>query len=212
MKKGFINILLYILIPSIIMSILYPISNINNLTYFICNTIPYLVLLVYYLIKYKETIISYFKKINKKNIIHTIIIWIIGFSLMLLANYIINYIIIPNGLSNNETANRNLLYNHKITYSLLFCILIPILEEISFRLEFKHNIKNKFKFLILSSTLFALMHIISTTNLIEILYVIPYLILGLTFTTVYIKTDNLLCSILSHILHNTISVIIILFF
>ena len=94
---------------------------------------------------------------------------------MLLANYIINYLIIPNNISNNEEANRILLFNHKITYSIILCFIIPILEEISFRLEFKHNIKNKYIFLILSSTTFAILHILSTTSLIELIYIIDFL-------------------------------------
>ena len=211
MKKGFINILLYLFVPTILTIIFYNYSRLNNFNYFIFNTIPYLVLLIYYLIIYKKTFINYFKKLNKKNILHTIIIWLIGFILMLLANYIINYIIIPNGLSPNELGNRELLYNHKITYFILFCILIPILEEISFRLEFKHNIKNNYIFLILSSILFAIIHIISINSLIELLYIIPYLILGITFSGIYIKTNNILCNIIAHIIHNTITVLIILF-
>lgn len=212
MKKGCINILLYLFLPSIIMSLFYPYTNINNFNYFIFNTLSYLILLIYYFIIYKDTLINYFKKLNKKDIFYTLIIWIIGFLLMILANYIINYIIIPNGISSNEEGNRQLLFSHKITYSFLFCILIPILEEISFRLEFKHNIKNKYVFLFISSLTFALIHILSTTSLIELLYIVPYLILGLTFSTVYMKTDNILCSMLAHILHNTLSILIILFF
>lgn len=56
---------------------------------------------------------------------------------MVLANYIINYLIFDNGIAANEANNRELLNNHKITYSFLMCIILPILEEISFRLEFK---------------------------------------------------------------------------
>ena len=211
MKKGFINILLYLFVPTILGILFYPYTKINKFTYFISNIIPYLVLLIYYILIYKKIIIQYYKKLNKKNILNTLIIWIIGFIIMLFANYIINYIIIPNGISNNELGNRNLLLEHKFTYSLLFCTIIPILEEISFRLEFKHNIKNKYIFLLVSSLTFSLIHIISTTSLIELLYIIPYLILGITFSYTYIKTNNLICSIIAHILHNTITVLIILF-
>ena len=212
MKKGIINILLYIFIPSLIYSIIYRYENKNNILYFICNIIPYITLLTYYIIIYKKILINYIKKLNKKNILYTIIIWIIGFILMILSNYIINNLIIPNGISNNELNNRKLLFEHKYTHTLIIGLIIPILEEISFRLEFKHNIKNKHIFLIVSSLSFALIHIIATTNLIEIIYIIPYLILGLTFTYTYLKTNNLICSIISHILHNTLTIIILLLF
>ena len=212
MKKGLINILLYITIPSLIYSIIYRYQNINNILYFLCNTIPYIILLIYYIIIYKKILFNYIKKLNKKNILYTIIIWIIGFILMMLSNYIINYLIIPNGISNNELNNRQLLFEHKYTYTIILGLIIPILEEISFRLEFKHNIKNRYIFLILSSILFASIHIINITSLIEIIYIIPYLILGLTFTYTYLKTNNLICSIISHILHNTITIILLLLF
>ena len=64
-------------------------------------------------------------------------------------------------------------------------------------------------FIIISSLLFASLHILSITKIIELLYIIPYLIIGLTFTLIYQKTDNILCNIISHILHNTINVLII---
>ena len=130
---------------------------------------------------------------------------------MMLSNYIINYIIIPNGISLNESGNRELLFNNKIIYSFTLCILIPFLEEITFRLEFKKNIKNKYLFIFLSSFTFALLHILSTTKLIEILYIIPYIILGLNFTLTYNKTDNILSNIIAHIIHNTTIVLILLF-
>ena len=60
-----------------------------------------------------------------------LIIWIIGFILMILSNYIINYKILPNNISGNEELNRTLLFNHKFTYTLLLSIIIPFLEEIS---------------------------------------------------------------------------------
>jgi len=131
---------------------------------------------------------------------------------MMISNLIINYLIIPNGISQNELANRELLKNNKLIYSIMVCILVPIIEETTFRLEFKKNIKNKYIFIIISSLLFATLHILSITKLIELLYIIPYIILGLTFTLIYQKTNNILCNIFSHILHNSTTVLIILLF
>lgn len=210
MSKGFLNILIYILFPSIFTSFFT--ININSKEYMFFMLISHILLTIYFIIIYKNEFKNYINNINKKNILITLIYWIIGFLLMMLANYIINYIIIPNGLSNNEALNREILLNNKFIYSILLCIFIPILEEIVFRLEFKKNIKNKNLFIFISSFIFALLHIISTTKLIELLYIIPYFILGLTFTSIYQKTNNILCNILAHILHNTITVFIILLF
>lgn len=209
MFKGFLNILLYIFFPTIFTTFFT--DDIYSEKFMLYYFIAHILLTIYFILKYKKDLKNYIKSLNKKNIKTTLIYWTIGFILMMLANYIINYLIIPNGISNNEAGNRELLLNNKFIYSILLCIFIPILEEISFRLEFKKNIKNKYFFITISSLTFALLHLTSTIKFIELLYIIPYLILGLTFTNIYQKTDNILCNISAHILHNTIIVFIILF-
>lgn len=211
MKKGIINILLYLFIPSFFIAIFYKYLNYSKFSYFIINLMPYLLLTLYFLFRYKDILKNDIKKINKKNLLIMFIVWIVGFLLMMLSNYIINYIIFDSGMANNELNNRELLNSYKLTYSLLMCLFIPILEEISFRLEFK-KIKNNYVYLIITSLLFSLLHIISSTKLIELIYIIPYFILGLTFGLIYRKTDCLYLNIFAHILHNTVCVIIILFF
>lgn len=210
MKKAVSNILIYLLFPSIIP--LFFTNNVNSKEYIILVFISYLLLFIYFFSIYKKEILNDIKKFNKETIFKTIFYFIIGFILMILFNYIINYIVIPNGISNNEIGNRNLLLNNKIIYGILLCIIIPFIEEIIFRLSLKKTIKNKYLFLIISSAIFALLHLLSNTKLIELLYFIPYFILGLTFGTIYIKTNNIFSSILSHIFNNTLTVLIVLLF
>ncbi len=210
MKKALINILIYILFPSVIP--LFFTNNINSKEYIIYLFLSYIFVAIYFTIIYKEELLNNIKKLNKKNILTTLIYFIIGFLLMMLSNYIINYIIIPNGISNNEQGNRELLLNNKLLYGLLLSLIIPYIEEIVFRLNIKKSIKKNTIFIILSSTIFSLLHIISSTKLIELLYFIPYFILGLTFSITYTKTNNIFCSTISHILNNTITVLVILLF
>lgn len=210
MKKALINILIYILFPSIIP--LFFTNNINSKEYIIYLFLSYIFVSIYFTIIYKEELLNNIKKLNKKNILTTLIYFIIGFLLMMLSNYIINYIIIPNGISNNEQGNRDLLLNNKLLYGLLLSLIIPYIEELVFRLSIKKSIKKNTIFIILSSTIFSLLHIISSTKLIELLYFIPYFILGLTFSITYTKTNNIFCSTISHILNNTITVLVILLF
>ena len=210
MKKALSNILIYIFLPSIIP--LFFTNNINSKEYIIYLFISYILISLYFTIIYKDELLNNIKKLNEKSILTTLIYFIIGFLLMILANYIINYIIIPNGISNNEQGNRNLLLNNKLLYGLLLSLIIPYIEEIVFRLSFKKIINNNIIFIILSSTIFGLLHIISSTKFIELLYFIPYFILGLTFSTIYTKTNNIFCSTISHILNNTITVLVILLF
>ena len=210
MKKALINILIYILFPSVIP--LFFTNNINSKEYIIYLFLSYIFVAIYFTIIYKEELLNNIKKLNKKNILTTLIYFIIGFLLMMLSNYIINYIIIPNGISNNEQGNRELLLNNKLLYGLLLSLIIPYIEELVFRLSIKKSIKKNTIFIILSSTIFSLLHIISSTKLIELLYFIPYFILGLTFSITYTKTNNIFCSTISHILNNTITVLVILLF
>lgn len=210
MKKALSNILIYIFLPSIIP--LFFTNNINSKEYIIYLFISYILISLYFTIIYKDELLNNIKKLNKKNILTTLIYFIIGFLLMMLSNYIINYIIIPNGISNNEQSNRNLLLNNKLLYGLLLSLIIPYIEEIVFRLSFKKSINNNIIFIPISSTIFGLLHIISSTKLIELLYFIPYFILGLTFSTIYTKTNNIFCSTISHILNNTITILVILLF
>lgn len=209
MKKGFLNVLLYLLFPGIFISMFHNIMN-SNFAYSLFTILPYMILSIYYIIIYKKDFIYYLKNFKLKYMKWILIIWIIGFILMILSNYIINYKILPNNISGNEELNRTLLFNHKFTYTLLLSIIIPFLEEISFRLEFKKNIKNKYVFLILTSLLFASMHLFTTTKVIELIYVIPYIILGFTFSFIYYKTNNIISSIIAHIIHNTLIVIMLL--
>lgn len=210
MKKALSNILIYIFLPSIIP--LFFTNNINSKEYIIYLFISYILISLYFTIIYKDELLNNIKKLNKKNILTTLIYFIIGFLLMMLSNYIINYIIIPNGISNNEQGNRELLLNNKVLYGLLLSLIIPYIEEIVFRLSLKKSIKSNTVFILLSSTIFGLLHIISSTKLIELLYFIPYFILGLTFSTIYTKTNNIFCSTISHIINNTITVLVILLF
>lgn len=67
------------------------------------------------------------------------------------------------------------------------------------------------RYIILSSVIFGLVHIVNISSSLELLYLIPYSIIGLEFSYIYYKTDSIYMNILAHIIHNTICVIYILF-
>jgi len=212
MKKGFLNILLYFFIPLLFISIFRTLINLNNITYFVFTLVPYLLLTIYFGYKYKSIFFIDYKKINKKSFITMLIVWIIGFILMMLFNYIINYIIFNNSIAANEETNRELLHNHPLLYSIILGLLVPILEEICFRLEFKKSIKNNIIFILFTSFIFSLAHLASITKFIELIYLLPYFILGLSFSIIYYKTDCIYMNILANIIHKIVCIIIILFF
>ena len=208
MKKILKNILLYILFPS-----LFPLlftSNINSKLFIYLEFIGYVLLAIYFVFKYKKELINNIRSFDFKDIKYVLFIFIFGLSLMILANYIINYHILPNHISNNELANRELLKNYKIIYIILLSSVIPFIEEIVFRLEFKKCIKNKYAYLIITSTIFSLLHNLNDTKIIELLYFVPYFIMGYSLSLIYYKTNNILYSILMHIINNSITLLIVL--
>ena len=68
MKKALINILIYILFPSVIP--LFFTNNINSKEYIIYLFLSYIFVAIYFTIIYKEELLNNIKKLNKKNILN----------------------------------------------------------------------------------------------------------------------------------------------
>ena len=134
--------------------------------------------------------------------------WFFGFIYMFISNIIINIVILK-GIAPNEAANRELLQTYKYYSILSSCLLAPIIEEIIFRLNFKDVFKEKNKFIMFTGILFAAMHLLSSSSWVELIYIIPYSCLGIAFSKIYAETDNILPSIIVHILHNTVTLFFI---
>ena len=169
-----------------------------------------LLLLIFYLI-FRKQINNSFKELkgNKKRIIkYVIIIWIIGLTLMVASNTLLSKFI--KDMAENEAANRELLDKYMIYAIPSMVIIGPFIEEILFRLSIKNIINNKILFIIISSLLFGFAHVIGTTGL-QLLYVIPYAILGATFAYIYQKDNNIFASFTAHFIHNLACILIILF-
>ena len=90
-------------------------------------------------------------------------------------------------------------------------IIAPIAEELIFKLPFKDNKKKPLYNALAITILFTLIHIFPESNPLAYLYLIAYFVLGVTFTYPFYKTNNVLLSIIVHIINNLINVMIILF-
>jgi len=210
MLKTLKNLIIYLFFPVIF--IMFFTSDINSKLYMSLLFLSYILLIIYFYFVYNDIFIKDFKTFNKKYFKYILIYFLIGFVLSTLSNVLINTFIIPNGISNNELSNIEFLLENKFLYSIMLCILIPIIEEIVFRLELKKRYKNKYLFVIISSIIFALLHLLSSTKPIELIYFIPYFIIGYMFSLLYYKTDNIYTNIFAHMLHNTVIVIYYLIF
>lgn len=88
-------------------------------------------------------------------------------------------------------------------------VIGPLTEELMFRGFIKKFIKNDFLFIIVSSLVFGGLHVLSADSLQQVLYIIPYSILGLAFSLNYVKTKNIASNIFLHSAWNTLAVVVI---
>lgn len=90
----------------------------------------------------------------------------------------------------------------------LSLIYAPIVEECLFRGLLKKGFKNDKIFVIVSSTVFGILHVMFLeTNLMLYLYSIIYIMVGYFLAKTYAKTDNIVASIFTHFMWNMISLL-----
>ena len=175
------------------------------------TTIIYIIglfILVGLLIKINEIdikkILKDFKENKKEYLILIFKTLFIGLILIVVSNLIISHF---SNLPQNENIIRKQLKEYPVYYILSILIFSPIIEEILFRYTFT-IIKNKKIYLIVTILLFAILHLQSIPD--DLIYLISYLFMSITFTYPYYKTNNIINSILTHSIYNLIALITII--
>lgn len=137
----------------------------------------------------------------------------IGFIIILISNILVGLFIVQQG-SNQESLS--ILQKQSSGFILLLFYLItiiigPINEEFIFRRiligEGKKYIKPIFS-IIISSIFFGIIHIHS---LHELTLALPYVVVGLILGTIYYKSNNIITSIILHIINNFFGILILFF-
>lgn len=136
--------------------------------------------------------------------------WFLGLVGMMVSNILIN-MFLKLGQADNEQLVQGMISTLPIAMLLNAGIIAPIIEEIIFRKAFRDTIRNKWKFIIISSLVFGFMHVMVATTFIDLIFFIPYTCLGIAFAYMYCDTDSVFTSILAHILHNTILILVSIF-
>lgn len=126
---------------------------------------------------------------------------------MMISNILINTLF-KLGQAENEQLVQGMITDFPLVMLLNAGVIAPIIEELVFRKTFRDTIKGKWAFILTSSLVFGFMHVLVATSLIEIIFIIPYTLLGMAFAYMYYDTDSIYTSILAHILHNTILILI----
>lgn len=208
--KQFMIIILYIMLIVLLQAIFY--KDLNNSSLIIQNLVNiliYLIMLIVFLIIFRKKIIPDFydfKKNGKKYIKDTYYYWLIGLVIMLVSNLIISSFI---GMPQNEESNRELLSKLPVYSIMSVLVFAPIIEELMTRVILKDTFKHPYIYIVLSGLIFGSLHIISSNNIYELFYIIPYGVLGCAFAKIYYETNNVWSNIFFHSFHNLISVLII---
>ena len=134
---------------------------------------------------------------------------------MLASNLLIT-VLFKNATAGNEEAVRDMI--DQIPFYMIFSVSIyaPFVEELIFRHSIKdcvmaygNNKITRYLYIFLSGFIFAILHIIGqTTSYLDYAFLVPYMSLGLAFSALYSKTDNIFSSISMHCLHNTFTIIL----
>ncbi len=178
-----------------------------------------LTLLVIILIIHKDLLNQWknFLKNPKPILTKGLTYWIYGMIVMIISNLIVSAII--GNIAVNEQMTRETLIKTPL-YAIPTIIFIgPFLEEIVFRYGFRKSFTKKIPYALFCAIIFGGMHVSSAidewtlagilAHAKEILFIIPYGSLGFFFAKSYYETENIFSSIIPHMLHNTISVSLI---
>ncbi len=153
----------------------------------------------------------------KKYLPKGLLCWVIGFIGMGLMNVIITYTI-SGDVAQNEALNREIITKMPLYAIPAIAIIGPMIEETVFRLSFRKVIPNKALFIIITSLIFAGIHMTASfnsfseifMNIPELVHFFPYLSLALAFGFAYRETDNIFTTMILHMFHNTYCLVIII--
>ncbi len=186
------------------------IKNISNLNYLILTILSDIVLsFIFYLIYRKELKKDFntFKNNFNKCFDSGLKYWLIGLSIMVIANILIA-MFTPLSNSTNEKSVQSLIPTSPALMFIAAGIFAPIIEEITFRKTFQTIFKNKWTFALISFLVFGYIHVMNSNNPLELLYIVPYGSLGLVFALTDYETNTVFTSIMMHMIHNSMLIIL----
>ena len=217
--KKIINILLFValffietFLNSIIFYSLYRLGiNIDSIYLrLIITVISWIVFMIFIFLVYRKSLIEEFKlyKDNFKSFfIFGLKVWFISLSMMVISNILISFVYSSNSV--NEEVVQSFLVKYPIYTTISTLIYAPFVEEIIFRKSLRGIFNNKALYILISGLIFGLCHVVAgIDNTMELLYLIPYGIMGASFAYIYSKTNSIFVSMSMHFIHNLITLII----
>lgn len=162
---------------------------------------------------YKDELKEDLSKFNAhffKNTFYVLKWALISLTMFLIVNQII-YMLIPNINQENTNIILSMFKDNKILLFINTFIFYSVVEELVFKFPFKKMLSNKWLFIIITGFLnaFYTVYFTSTSNL-SLILIIPYTILLSCFSYVYYKKDNIIFPIMTRIIYNLITILVLL--
>ena len=211
--KGILIIIIYLFLPNIVLLPILPFINepspfLASILLLTAQAITTIIVILYFAKNIKQEFKEFIKKPEIKKYFKYYV-W--GYIAMVISNLIINIILFDGGIATNEANNRELLTTMAIYAIPSMVIFAPICEELIFKKSFTKTFSNKYQFTIFTGVLFGSAHLISGgLTLQNLLYIIPYSSLGIAFSYMYIKSNNIFTSITYHCIHNSLTILLLL--
>jgi CAAX amino terminal protease family. len=208
---GFVVLFIYLAMPYF-QNVPYKIFNINpdtmpmwfKISYSLLFEFLRVMVVVFALNKSLKKDFDDIKKNHKNYFKKSLKYYFIGLGVMMFSNIII-YAVFKGGIANNEEAIRKLFNISPIYVFFTATIFAPVLEELVFRRAIRNFVKYDWLFIIISGFIFGGLHVFgSIKTFADLLHLIPYTSLGISFAYILTKTDNVLVPMGLHFMHNGI--------
>ena len=207
-----ILITIYLLVPQFIGLFFYKVVNLPETTsVYIGNIFVAIIYLIMYKTMFKDSLKKYFSNFSK-NFGDSLKYWGIGLSLMYLFNIILIYLVFNGNIAVNEELNRQVLMTYPVIGFISIAVIAPLVEEMLFRYGLRKVTGKTKYFPLITAILFGGIHTLAGLDLSlkELLFILPYGSLGYAFGYLYNKSDNIISTIISHSIHNTVCYFILL--
>ena len=197
-----------VLVPILFMTIKNVVDS-TTLLQVILNVLSYLSLSVLYIIILRNYLFDDLKEFKKKILLCILVI--IGTIVVIkLSDQLFSmlYKAIGKDLGNNQNSIVSYIDEYPILMLLSSVVFAPFVEEIVFRKNIFSFFKNDWIGLLISTLLFATIHVLSTFDFIHIF---PYLFGGFFFSLAYVLSKrNIWVTIIAHSLINLISFLVLI--
>ena len=205
--KSFSSYIIYILVLGLGVEIISKNNNLKDYAQLLSGIVFVVLAYSVYRKKINESFKNFLKDIKSDGFR----VFIMSFLFIVLEIVVFKILTLCGINSPNQIESMRELKNATIPLIIYYTLIGTISEEICFRLPYVYcNSKNKLVTYIFYSVVFASIHLLLTSSLLELLYVIPYLLLSFGIGYGFYKTDNILLSTIVHIINNSLGIMLIL--